>query len=320
MASEPETRVAGPEGPASAPSAARNRRLWLVCNSASGSNDEESQRAVKAALERAGYTLARTLHFPDDAAPKPADLDADGAGLVAVFGGDGTVHAVVTGLFGWRGAVLVLPGGTMNMLSKKLHGDVALEIIADRLRTTGGQRVRTPTISSRHAMGLTGVLAGPGTVWNEVREAMRAVDIVEFLSTTRQAISYSANGPKVTCAEVDCGREDGYAAITLVPQEGGLEAKGYYAESLADFAGQGIALLNRNFRDGPHDDLGRHGTVRLVCPAGEPMGLLIDGEPFDGAAEETFDLGICGVDLIATHAIGETGGEIGGGTGGGIGG
>lgn len=275
-------------------------KVWLVCNPASGSNDEAAVAQVSEAFAASGFELLRIVRFPDEPAPTPSALDAAGIGMLAVFGGDGTVHSVVTEAVGWGGAVLVLPGGTMNLLAKRVHGDrPAPEIVASLagvpLRTT-----RPTTIRSRHGVGLTGVLAGPGTVWNEVREAMRAANVVEFVASTGEAITHSAKGPKVVCAEVDCGREDGYAAITVTPKGDGLEAKGYYAESLADYAGQGIALLQRDYREGPHDDLGRHPRLTLDCPAGEPMGLLIDGEPFDGGAREVFELARCEVDLVTT--------------------
>ena len=282
-------------------SAAPLPRVWLVCNAASGSNDDASVSRVEENLTDAGFPVVRTLRFPEEDAPTPAVLDAAQVDLLVTFGGDGTTHSVVAAASGWSGAVLVLPGGTMNMLPKRLHGDVPVEEIVARLAGGPLDTVRPTVIASRHGIGLTGVLAGPGTVWNEVREAMRAVNIVEFVNTARQAISWSANGPKVFCAESDCGREDGYAAITVTPGENGLEANGYYAESLADYAGQGIALLNRDFRDGPHDSLGSHRRLKLVCPDGEPMGLLIDGEPFDGGAEEEFYLATCEVDLVTTR-------------------
>lgn len=275
-------------------------KVWLVCNPASGSNDEAALAELTDAFTEAGLALDRIVRFPDEPAPKPVDLDVAGVDLLAVFAGDGTTHSAVTTAWDWGGAVLVLPGGTMNMLSKRMHGEATGPEIVARLAGRDLRTVRPQVIRSRHGIGLTGALAGPGTVWNEVREAMRAADILEFVSTAREAIAQSASGPKVKCAEVDCGREDGYAAITVVPHDDGLEANGYYAESLADFAGQGIALLNRDFRDGPHDELGRHPQLRLVCPAGEPMGLLIDGEPFDGGPEEVFELGPCAVDLVTT--------------------
>lgn len=274
--------------------------VWLVCNEASGSNGEAAVEAVITAFGDAGLSVDRVLRFPDEPAPAAAELDAAGVDILSVFGGDGTTHSVVATAYGWGGKVLVLPGGTMNLLAKRMHGDrSAPEIIADLAAGTI-RTARPNVIKSRHGIGLTGSLAGPGTVWNEVREAMRKANIVEFVATAREAISQSASGPKVVCAEVDCGREDGYAAITVVPHDDGLEANGYYAESLRDFAGQGIALINRNFRDGPHDELGRHAQLRLVCTTGEPMGLLIDGEPFDGGPEEIFELAPCEVDLVTT--------------------
>lgn len=276
------------------------KTVWLVCNPASGSNDDEAVTALAEAFVEAGLDLARIVRFPDDPAPSPADLDTAGVDILAVFGGDGTTHSIVAAAYGWRGAVLVLPGGTMNLLAKRMHGAVPAPEIVARLLGNPLKTARPNVIRTRHGIGLTGSLAGPGTVWNEVREAMRNASVLEFVATAREAISQSANGAKVVCAEVDCGREDGYAAITVVPHEDGLEANGYYAESLADYAGQGIALLNRNFRDGPHDELGRHKRLRLVCPSGEPMGLLVDGEPFDGGAEEIFELAPCEVDLVTT--------------------
>lgn len=277
----------------------RGLRVLLVCNAASGSNDENSQAEVHAALTAAGVDVASVIQFPHDGAPDASRLDADGIEVVVTFGGDGTTHAVITGLFGWTGSALVLPGGTMNLLSKALHGDAGAPEIIARLARGPVRCVRPPVISTRHGVALTGVLAGPGAIWNEVREALREASLLEVVSAAREAISHSTNGPKVVCEQADCGRGEGYAAITINPHESGLEANGYYAESLADFAGQGIALLNRNFRNGPHDVLGVHDRLRLVCPSGEPMGLLIDGEPFDGGAQEVFRLATCGLDLLS---------------------
>ncbi|WP_132387780.1 diacylglycerol kinase family protein [Novosphingobium sp. PhB165] len=277
-----------------------SRRCWLICNAASGSNDDAAVAEVAAALAEAGFPPERTFRFPDEPSPAPEALAAAGVDLLVVFGGDGTTHSVVESAVGWDGPLLVLPGGTMNMLAKRLHGDVAATDVVGRLAPGRLRTTRPPVIATRHGMALTGVLAGPGTVWNEVREAMRAANVLGVVATTREAIAWSVKGPKVVCAEVDCGREDGYAAITVTPNPTGLEANGYYADTLGDFAGQGIALLNRDFRDGPHDELGKHTRLRLVCPDGEPMGLLIDGEPFEGGTEEQFHPATLEVDLVTT--------------------
>lgn len=277
-------------------------KLWFVCNPSSGSNDDAVVDELLATFTRIGLAPDHVVRFPDDPAPGPQELDAAGVDLLAVFAGDGTTHSVVTGAYGWGGSVLVLPGGTMNLLAKRLHGDVpAIETILRLASDTPISRIRPKVARGRLGDGLTGALVGPGTVWNDVREAMRAASIVEFFTTAREAISYSASGPRVLCADADCGREEGYVAISVVPHEDGLEANGFYAESLGDYAGQGIALLSRNFRNGPHDELGRHPSLHLVSSTGMAMGMLIDGESRDGGAEERFELATCEVDLILTR-------------------
>lgn len=276
------------------------RKTWLICNAASGSNGDEAVAQLEQSLRGAGFDLRRTIRIPDEEVPEPGTLVGEELDVVAVFAGDGTVHSVVTRAYGWGGSMLVLPGGTMNLLSKRLHGDVPAAEIVARLAKAEPRRVRPRIVRSRHGDGLTGVLAGPGAIWNEVREALRTANILETLNAAKEAIAHSASAPRVHCEGVDCGREEGYAAIDVNPLETGLEVKGYYAETLGDYAGQGIALLNRNYRKGPHDELGIHREVRLVCPEGEPMGLLIDGEPFDGAPQEVFRLATCEVDLLET--------------------
>ena len=276
------------------------RTIWLTANAASGSNSADALAALEAAFAEADCTIGRQLVFLEDGAPRAEDLDAAGVDLVAVFTGDGTINAVVTGLYGWGGAVLVLPGGTMNLLAGRLHGDADAATIVARVAAGRFRRVRPEIVRSRHGDGLTGILAGPGTAWNNVREAMRETDVLGIVSTMTDAIGESTAGAMVVLREPDTGRTEGYSLVMVTPLAEGLEADGYYAETIGDYARQGIALLRRNFRGGPHDELGRHPALRLACAEGGPVGMLIDGEPCDGAAEETFTLARCDVDLIET--------------------
>ena len=97
-------------------------KVWLVCNESSGSNDDAAVTALVEAFDAAGFDLDRILRFPDEPAPQPAQLDAEEVAILCVFGGDGTTHSVVANASGWNGgAVLVLPGGTMNLLAKRMQ-------------------------------------------------------------------------------------------------------------------------------------------------------------------------------------------------------
>lgn len=274
------------------------RRIWLVYNEASGNNDRTSVEAVQDALRAAGFDPIEKCCFPNDPIPRPTDLRSSGADLLAVFAGDGTVSATVMALYGWEGAILVLPGGTMNFLARRLHGDASAVEIVCRLADGMMKKARSEVIRCRYGDALTDVVAGPGTAWNDVREALRNTDILETVSNASQAIAESTQGAFVRCVDPVCGRDEGYSAITLTPKATGLEAKGYFADTLADFARQGVALLQRNFRTGPHERLGLHASWRLACNEGQPMGLLIDGEPCEAGVEEEFTLARCEVDLL----------------------
>ncbi len=276
------------------------RKVWLVHNASSGSNDEAALDALRDAFATAGLERVGETCFPRDDAPKSADLDAVGADTLAIFAGDGTISSVAAGVTGWSGAVLPLPGGTMNMLARRLHGDATAPEIVGRFQGGVVNKTRPTVLRSRHAIGLTGALAGPGTAWADVREAMRDVSIKDLISTASEAIASSTGGTKVVCLDSDCGRDEGYTAITLTPQDQGIEAAGYYTESLADYARQGVALLQRDFRTGPHEVLGHFQQIRIACVGGEQMGLLIDGETYDSDTEETFELGTSDVDFWAT--------------------
>lgn len=274
--------------------------VWLVHNESSGSNDEDALSALRDAIGDSAFTLLGETCFPKEQPPTPAELDARGADTIAVFAGDGTISSVVAKMAGWSGTVLPLPGGTMNMLARRLHGDATAPEIIGRFGGGIVHRAHPTVLVSRHAVGLTGALAGPGTAWAEVREAMREPTIKSLVDTASEAISSSAGGSKVVCKDADCGREEGYTAITLTPREDGIEGNGYYTESLVDFARHGMALLQRDFRNGPHESLGRHERLTIACPDGEPMGLLIDGESYQGDVEEEFKLGTSEIAFWAT--------------------
>ena len=274
--------------------------IWLAVNAASGSNSDTAVAALEQAFRDAGRPINRRIAFDQEGAPSLDELRRAGVDILAIFTGDGTVNALVPRLAGWEGAVLVLPGGTMNLLAQRLHGDASPAEIVARFAAGHARRLQPALVRSRLGDGLSGILAGPGTAWAHVREAMRGTDVLGTISRAAEAIGESTAGPKVHCHEPACGRAEGYSAIQLVPTADGFAVQGYYAETLADYAKQGIALLRRNFREGPHDKLGCHDRVRLACPEGEDMGLLIDGEPHDAANEETFTLAYCAVDLLAT--------------------
>ncbi|WP_047807954.1 diacylglycerol/lipid kinase family protein [Pelagerythrobacter marensis] len=274
--------------------------LWLVVNSASGSNTPAAIDALEDCCNDHGLTLARRIDFPDDPLPNATTLDEAGVETLAVYAGDGTINAAVTALYGWGGTILVLPGGTMNLLAQRLHGDADAQDILSRFGSGAARRVRPEVIRTAHGDALAGLLAGPGTSWYAVREAMREADIAAMADSAGEAFAETTNGAMLRCRDPQIGRSEGYPLIELTPGPWGMQIDAYYAENAGEFLQQGWALLRRQFRDGPHDRLGLLDRIAVANSAGEPVGLLIDGEPAQGRAQEEFVMAACEVDLLAT--------------------
>ncbi|MBM3594368.1 MAG: diacylglycerol kinase [Alphaproteobacteria bacterium] len=275
--------------------------IWLVFNRASGSNDEAALAEVEEGLQAAALRIAGRTYFPQDKVPTASELDDGGISTLRVFAGDGTIHSLVISLFGWQGRAIVLPGGTMNLLSKELHGEAGAVEILGRIAAGPVRLVRPPILEGRTGHALTSVLSGPGTAWNDVREALRNAELGGFAAAAASALVESVAGEKVICRSIEGVRVEGYAAISLELREDRLEVLVYYAEVPGDFLGQLAALLQRNFRKGPHEKPGPFDQAAIETINSEPMGLLMDGEPCDAQARETFVIASCPVDLVATH-------------------
>jgi hypothetical protein len=273
---------------------------WLVVNPASGSNTEGCSEALSAAFAARGITVERVIAFPDDPLPDHEALDAEGIGMVAAYTGDGTVNALVNHLAGWGGVVLVLPGGTMNLLALRLHRTTAYEAILDIVAAAGALPRRPACVRCPAGVALAGLLVGPGTAWNRVRESMRVKAIADIAKDTLAALRETTSGPGVLLADRAAAREGGYPLIELTPGEHGVQVDGYYAEAPLEYAEQAWATLRHRFREGPHDRLGLAESLTLVSVDGSPLTCLIDGEPGECPSGSCFRVEPCGVDLLAT--------------------
>ena len=274
--------------------------VWLVANPSSGSFDEAAYERLLAALAGVGMEPDRIFRFPADDLPSSADLDRNGIGIVAVFAGDGTINTLILRLAGWGGQVLVLPGGTMNLLARRLHGSADACEIVERVGAGKGHAMRLPVARCRQGDALAGFMAGPATVWSDVREAMRQSNLFAFANGVADAIGESLGGETVLLAEPAGGRAEGYPLLMATPTREGLVVDGFFAESAGDIAAHAVALAQRDFRAGPSERLGIFARIELVSRDGSAPQLLLDGEPATGDLRQVVEHRPCGVDLVAT--------------------
>ncbi|MET3472465.1 diacylglycerol kinase family enzyme [Novosphingobium sp. 1529] len=275
--------------------------LWLIVNPASGSNSEAAVAALTAALAEGGHAPSRVLRIPADDLPTRATLEAANVATLAIFTGDGTVNAQVARLHGWSGQVLILPGGTQNLLAKSLHGDVDAPTIAARLGRGELHAMRRHAVETSAGHALVEVLAGPGATWADVREGVRDMDLSSIASALGEAVRSTAGGAAVRVEEPALGKPEGYRAVRIDADDGTLTLDGYDAQDWADLAAHGVSMLvKRDFRQGPHEELGQAEAV--TCASDEPIALMIDGERRDGAQRETFRCVTLPVEFLASAA------------------
>lgn len=269
-------------------------RPALLCNVRSGSHDPAVRAAIEAACRDAAAPLAATFELPEGEIPDVANLRERDIDLLLVWTGDGTINAAARSAAGWDGAILPLPGGTLNLLSKALHGDrPAPDILIDALAGKGSRRP-IPTIRSAGGEAFITIVAGPATQWAEVRETMRQQGLLEAGLSAPDALEAMMNAPGVRVA----AREKAYPAVILTPTRNGVRADGILTEGTIDVLRHGLAWLGGDFRDGPSEEIAQAETIILESDA--PISLEYDGELAETGSPARFGLGTSAVDFIAT--------------------
>ncbi|MEG3177419.1 diacylglycerol kinase family protein [Sphingomonas sp. RB3P16] len=162
------------------------QKLWFITNVKSGTARPAKADAIATLFAERGLTLVGRTAFPEDALPTPAELDAAGVDTAVLFAGDGTINAAVSALAEWNGAILILPGGTMNLLAKLLHGSTdPAAILAAAVER--GRKIALPVVEVAGNRALVGLILGPAANWVRARELVRAGRIRGLARALRHA-------------------------------------------------------------------------------------------------------------------------------------
>jgi hypothetical protein len=267
----------------------------LIVNTLSGSASAVDLAEMKRALSSAGLSVEHVVQLPDSNCPDRTAIESLGIEVLVLLSGDGTVASLCDEIRGWSGDLLVLPGGTMNLLSRRLHGDLALPELLDKLAVSPLETAKVPVVRIGEREVLTGLTVGPSTRWGEVREGIRHGDLTSIAQTVPEAWSETLSDDGVWIEGIE---RHPYAAIFVEPyDETTLSVIAFRAHSFGDMLGHGIAWLRRDFRDGPKDDLGSMKTVVVIGDDPE-TGLLVDGEYEDGRLPLICQAGLSSVNFL----------------------
>lgn len=251
------------------------RTSWIVTNLASGSTSTDVCTAIEAALADIGATLAGRTAFSEAPLPTPVDLDAAEVDTLMVFAGDGTINAAIEAVRDWPGNILILPGGTMNLLAKMLHGDADPVAI---IRASAQTRA-LPYVAIGGARAFVATIIGPAAHWHRPRELVRASRFRGIARAVRLAWRASFDrGIRVSGSDGSKGR---HQAVIVTPKADGLDVAAIDARRWGDIARLGWDYATGDWLDAPSVThwrdreiavLGRRGVLALVD--GEPVQLV----------------------------------------------
>ncbi|WP_141396739.1 diacylglycerol/lipid kinase family protein [Rhizorhabdus dicambivorans] len=247
-------------------------RAWLIVNPASGSVTET--HSIDALAAETAIELVRTTIFPDEPLPRADDLATERIELLILFAGDGTINAAACALDGWGGRVLVLPGGTMNMLAKQLHGSADPKaIVARAAADPAPEAIPLPFVEAGPHRAFVAMIAGPPAAWAHAREAVRKGRLQAAWRAARIAWTRSfAGGVRLRGTP----RDRRHRAVVAIPDPGGMEIAAIDVDGWIGAVRLGLEWLAGDWRTSP--------AVTIMTPdaasieGGRAIHLLFDGE------------------------------------------
>ena len=250
------------------------QRLWFISNIRSGSATQAGCEAIEAVCAEKGLALAGRTRFPDDPLPDPAELAAARVDTLMLFAGDDTINAALCHYADWDGAILVLPGGTMNLLAKTLHGDSAP---ADIVHTAHlrQHRVALPFAEAGRLRAFVGLIVGPAAHWVRAREAAREGRFARLLRAAMQAWRRTFGDHVRITGVPGLGRR--YQAILATPGADGLAVAGIDARDWRAIVELGWDWLKGDWMAARAVTATR--ATGFTLAGRKPVLALFDGEP-----------------------------------------
>jgi hypothetical protein len=247
--------------------------VWLIVNPNSGTADVASADRLAEAFGGAGMALVGTTLFPDTPLPSIAMLEAAGVDALAILSGDGTINTVATHLADWPGSLIPLPGGTMNLLPKLLHGDRDSAAIVAALGSA--RALRLPTVEAGGHRAFCRLIAGPLAAFAFAREAARHTDVARGWRALRYAIARSRTGAIQVTGVADIP-PDARKAVVVYPEPARLAVAAVGLPSLLAATRIGLAFATGEFRDAA--DVATGTATALTVNGARTLHCLFDGE------------------------------------------
>ena len=156
-------------------------KVGAIINTSSGGCDSESGQKIFSILTRAGIVKPKVwCNEAKEMERSFAEATREKLQVLIVLAGDGTIRTAAEVCAGKGPYLIPLPGGTMNMLSRALYGEMAWEeslentLASPSLKVLSGGRIAGKQFLIAAIVGAPALLVEP-------RESMRQGNIVDAI-------------------------------------------------------------------------------------------------------------------------------------------
>ncbi|RYG38132.1 MAG: hypothetical protein EON93_02565 [Burkholderiales bacterium] len=265
-------------------------------NPNSGSVSADGGERLKAALEANGIRGAEIIATDaHDCIGQMKQLAEKQPDLFVVWGGDGTLKGALETVGQVTPNLLLLPGGTMNLLPKAIHGDKTWDqTIADVIRSP--KRMMLPAGKANDELFFCAMLAGAPARFAEARESLRRGDLVKAATETAAAIEVLNSLNLDATHGAGYGSEGGHLPTTSIVGAvvGSLtkEGKGMEVAALASpTTGGALNVVWSSFftdwRTAPGVTVVPANSMEIVNLDGGDIPVIADGEHIDTGPKVT---------------------------------
>jgi len=267
----------------------------MISNYASGSATEEKCDAIQAIFEERGMALVGRTTFPDEPMPSVEQLIAAEVDTIVLFAGDGTVNTAACRYDKWHGKALILPGGTMNVLAKRLHGNAEPHDIVHAAHERPILR-SMPYVESGPHRALCALIVGPAAAWASAREAVRYRRFRRLLRAVR--VAWARTWSRGVTLFDGTKKRGNYKALLITPEDGWLRITAFSTANLRQAVRLGWEWLMGNVANAPSVDDTR--SAHVTVTGRRALHALFDGEEQKLPSPARISAGMSNLRFVAT--------------------
>ena len=258
-------------------------KVGAIINTSSGGCDLESEQKMLSILKDAGIVEPKMwCGEADQMEPSFAEAAGQKLEVLIVLGGDGTIRTAAQACAEEGPYLIPLPGGTLNMLSRALYGDVSWEDALKNTLTAPSAKVLSGGRVADKQFFIAAIVGAP-SLWTDARESIREGEIVDAIEKGGVAFQHMF-GTKVQylISGKIKGEAEAVALICPLISEGmsdseqALEAAVINVESAAEVIGLATAAAFGKWRDDRNILLTK--TKRVALQSSKDIPAILDGE------------------------------------------